>query len=453
MLSDKNRQNRKNTAYVRFKLLRKLSALILVLILVCISVSSAGCSSKKNNDNETDDSRHISIEVNTMYGGDDYSTTFYEAVAKWEQETGCEVKVSTNSSDEAYKKRILLDFQAGAEPDVLFYFNGVDSNPLVANKRVMSLEAIREEYPEYASNMKDSMMKASTYDGKTYAVPVNGYWEALYVNVKALNELGLKMPDAQTTWDEFLELCDDIRAGGKIPIAAALSEIPHYWFEYCIYNHQTVNSHPVVPEFIVDNMAQAWIAGLNDIKSMYEAGYFPENTLYLSDESSKTMFLTGEAVFLLEGSWYASTIDERADSGNFAVTYVPGTETRKTTDIIGGLSSGYFITKKAWEDDEKRKAAVSFVEYMTSDEMVSKFAVISANALKNGVEYSGTASSFFESALAMSEGATGCSEAVQDFISAECRAPVFENMQGLMKGTSDITDAVREVISLKKQRE
>ncbi|MBR5731918.1 MAG: ABC transporter substrate-binding protein, partial [Lachnospiraceae bacterium] len=94
-----------------------------------------------------------------------------------------------------------------------------------------------------------------------------------------------------------------------------------------------------------------------------------------------------------------------------------------------------------------------FVEYMTADERISKFAMISATALKNGVEYTGEASSFYESAMEMAEGATGCSEAVQDQLPAYCRAPVFENMQGLMQGSADITEAVREVIKRKKQKD
>ena len=428
-----------------------LSGIIAFVILLCICLSS--CSGGGDDPASAVSARTVTITVNTMYAGDEYADIFYDAVGKWESMTGYKVKTVSNTSDEAYKKRILMEFQTGAEPDVLFYFNGVDSNSLVANKRVIPLDTIRSVYPDYASNMKESMMKASNYDGKIYAVPVNGYWEALFVNVKALHELGLEMPGTDTDWDSFMRLCGQIKAKGKIPIAASLSEIPHYWFEYCIYNHQTPDNHALVPEFVVDNTAQAWIAGLGDIKYMYEQGYFPENTLYMSDEISKSLFLAGDAIFLLEGSWYASTINERSDSDNFAVTYVPGTATRKTTDIIGGLSTGYFITKKAWEDEEKREAAVSFVEYMTDDERISKFAAISATALKNGVEYTGTPSSFYESALGMSEGATGCSEAVQDQLPAYCRAPVFENMQGLMQGTSDITEAVREVIRRKKQKD
>ena len=395
----------------------------------------------------------VTIEVNTMYGGDEYGKVFFDAVKEWEKETGYSVSISSNTSDEAYKNRILMDFQTGAEPDVLFYFNGVDSNPLVANKRVISLDEIRSVYPEYAANMKVGMMKPSSYDGKIYAVPVNGYWEALYVNLTVLNKLGIEVPDENTTWEEFLKMCEKIKINGKTPIAASLTEIPHYWFEYCIYNHQTPQSHAVVPEFLVDNMAQAWVAGLYDIKDMYDRGYFPENTLYISDEESKAMFLSNEAAFLLEGSWYASTVNDRENSDNFVVTYVPGTETRKSTDIISGLSTGYYITKKAWDDEEKREAAVRFVEYMTANEIVSKLSQINATALKTGAEKQEDLSSFMESALNMVEGATGYSEAVQDFVPVNCRAPIFENMQGLMQVTSSIEDAVREVISLKKQKD
>lgn len=433
--------------------MRHLYKKIVAIVLSLSFVFACACRPETSLRKEPEVKQKVTIEVNTMYGGDEYGKVFYDAVKEWEKETGYSVSLSSSTSDEAYKNRILMDFQTGAEPDVLFYFNGVDSNPLVANKRVISLDEIRKVYPEYAINMKVGMMKPSSYDGKIYAVPVNGYWEALYVNLTVLTKLGLKVPDENTTWDEFMDMCEKIKQGGKTPIAASLAEIPHYWFEYCIYNHQTPESHAVVPEFLVDNMAQAWVAGLYDIKDMYDKGYFPENTLYISDEESKAMFLSNEAAFLLEGSWYASTVNERANSANYVVTYVPGTETRKSTDIISGLSTGYYITKKAWDDEEKREAAVRFVEYMTANEIVSKLSKINATALKSGAEVDEDLSSFMESALNMVEGATGYSEAVQDFVPGNCRAPIFENMQGLMQGTSSIEDAVREVISLKKQKD
>lgn len=393
----------------------------------------------------------VVLEVSTMYAGNDSnSKNFHEAVAAWEKETGYMISDTSSTADEAYKSRVIMEFQAGAESDVLFYFSGVDANTLVANKRVMSMDTIREEFPEYALNMKESMMMASPYDGKIYCIPVNGYWEALFVNKDVCKKVGVKIPDETTDWKEFLEICEGIKKAGYTPIAASLSEVPHYWFEYCIYNHQNPDNHATVPGYKGDTYSDAWIEGLNDIKDMYDAGYFPANTLSASDAEAKKLFTEGNAAFLLEGSWNVSWLEEEATHPeDYMVTFVPGCGERKATDIISGLSTGYYITKKAWDDPKKRAAAVSFVEYMTSDTCVSKFAEISATALVNGVSIDkGSVSDLVASALDMAEGATATSEAVQDYVPANCRTPIFENMPALMKGDKAISEAVYEVVDL-----
>ena len=82
--------------------------------------------------------------------------------------------------------------------------------------------------------------------------------------------------------------------------------------------------------------------------------------------------------------------------------YVPGNGDRKATDLVGGLSSGYYITRKAWDDPEKRDAAISFIEYMTSDSVVAVFAQHAASALNNAfpsVNIAKVSSSVAESVL------------------------------------------------------
>ena len=47
--------------------------------------------------------------------------------------------------------------------------------------RVVPVEEIRRDYPDYAGNMAGSMLPPAS-NGLHYAVPVLGYWEYLYVN-------------------------------------------------------------------------------------------------------------------------------------------------------------------------------------------------------------------------------------------------------------------------------
>ncbi len=431
----------------------KKKALALVLA-SALAVSVVGCGDKSSSSESDAGGASIKLNVTTTYAGQDTNAENYKnAVAEWETKTGNTVEDSSATSDEAFKTRIITDFETGSEPDVLFFFNGVDANQFVEQGKVVSVDEIRKEFPDYASNMKDDMLGASPVDGKNYSVPVNGYWEGLFVNKEVLDAVGVEVPTADTTYDQFLEICQKIKDGGYTPIAASLQEVPHYWFEYAIYNHQDAATHNTVPGAADDELGKQWVDGLTDIKTLYEKGFFPDNTLTSTDAETFELFVSDKAAFLIDGSWKTGGIEEAVDDiDNFTVTYVPGAGKRKSTDIIGGLSMGYYITQKCWDDPDKRAVAVDFISYMTSDEQVSKFAGTSATALKNGVTIDESSlTSLGKAGIAYCSGATGISAAVQDKLSDASRAPIFSNMSDLVSGTVAIEDAVAEVLSLNEE--
>ena len=403
----------------------------------------------------------VELNVTTTFAGEDGNAqNFKDAVAAWEESTGNKVNDASATSDETFKARVEMDFQTGADPDVLFFFNGADANSFIEAGKVFSIDTIRETYPEYAANMNDDLITPSIVDGIRYAVPVNGYWEAMFVNTEVLEAAGVEVPGADYTWDAFLADCQKIKDAGYSPIAAALGNIPHYWWEFCIFNNGDVVNHLTIPASIEE--AGAWVNGMEDIKALYEAGYFPENTLSATDDETFASFIDGKAAFLIDGSWKvggiagacqsdpedASTLDtEKLDK--FTVTYVPGKGERKATDLIGGLSMGYYISTAAWEDDAKREAAVSFVEYMTSDEMVAKFAQHTASALKAAPEVDeSTFNSLQVKAMEMMSGVTSLTGAVQDLFNGECRVSTFDGMPQIVTGEVSAEDAVAEGLAI-----
>jgi raffinose/stachyose/melibiose transport system substrate-binding protein len=399
------------------------------------------------------------LNVTTTFAGEDGNAQNYKnAVADWEKQTGNKVTDTSATSDETFKTRVITDFETGSEPDVLFFFNGADSNDFVSAGKVVSIDEIRQSYPDYAANMNDDLIAASPVDSKKYAVPVNGYWEAMYCNTEVLKAAGIEMPGADTTWEEFLADCQKVKDAGYTPIAAALGNIPHYWWEYAIFNHESPSTHLTVPTSAEDETGKEWVAGLGDIKTLYEKGYFPDNTLSATDDETFAMFTDGKAAFLVDGSWKVGGIVSACQSdpedaatldqdklAKFDVTYVPGQGDRKSTDLIGGLSMGYYITKKAWDDPAKRDAAVSFVEYMTSDEVVPVFAQHTATALKNAPEVDSSKFNALQiKAIKMMSGVTSLTGAVQDLFNGDCRVSTFDGMPELVTGKKDIAEAVQE---------
>ena len=226
---------------------------------------------------------------------------------------------------------------------------------------------------------------------KNYAVPSSGFWENMFVNTKVLADCGVAVPGPDYTWDQFLKDCQTIKDKGYTPIACSLFEVPHYWFEFCVMNNGTLASQLDIPASADDAVGQKWAAGLNDIKDLYEKGFFPDNTLTATDAETVQLFGDGEAAFLIDGSWKVNYFVENYPDSleDYAISYVPAKGERKASEAIGGISMGYFITKKAWDDPAKRAAAVEFVKHMTSDDVMSNFVTTEVTALKNGASPSG----------------------------------------------------------------
>lgn len=410
---------------------------------------------------QAEEAEPVELNVTTTFAGEDGNAqNFKNAVDAWCAETGNTVADTSATSDETFKTRVITDFETGSEPDVLFFFNGADANSFIEAGKVISIEDIRAEYPDFAGNMNDELIADSLVDGKKYAVPVNGYWEAMFVNTEVLEAAGVEMPGADYTMEMFKADCEKIKEAGYTPIAAALGNIPHYWWEFAIFNHNTPENHLNVPASIDD--AQAWIDGMNDIKELYELGYFPQNTLSATDDETFAMFTESKAAFLIDGSWKVGGIVSACQSdpedpstldadklAKFDVTYVPGNGDRKATDLIGGLSMGYYITTKAWEDPAKREAAVSFVSYMTSDEIVPVFAQHTASALKNApVVDESQFNALQVKAMEMMSGVTSLTGAVQDLFMGDCRVSTFDGMPEIVTGKVDAKDAVEEGLAL-----
>ncbi|QEY34816.1 carbohydrate ABC transporter substrate-binding protein [Caproiciproducens galactitolivorans] len=430
----------------------------------CGSSKSAATESKSDTPSAAAAGKKVSLDVVTSYGGDDGNRKNYEAAVKaWEQKTGNTIRDSSGTGNEDWKVKVMNSFEVGSEPDVLFFFNGADSNKLVKNKKVVSIDEIRKQYPDYAKNMREDMLGASPVDGKNYSIPVNGYWESMFVNTKVLKDCGITVPMVGYTYDQFLKDCEIIKNKGYTPIAASLAEVPNYWFEFLAYNYMSPTTFNTMPQSITDDAGKAWINGLNDLKELFEKGYFPKNTNSTTDADTNNLMAKNKAAFMIDGSWKVGWFEEnmkedmdgdgKPDIENIDVVFPPVKgSTRASTDYIGGISMGYFITTKAWNNPEKRDACVDFVSHMTQDDVVSTFcAAGSISALKNGVISPSTASPLVKKVNEMNKKVTGISAAVEDLMdNKSVRTPFFADVKNMVTGKLDITKAVGNVIAAQK---
>ena len=402
----------------------------------------------------TDRPEGVTLKVVTSYGADDGNRKNYEnAVAAYESSTGNHVQDDSSRANEEWRYKVFTDFETGSDPDVLFFFTNADAEPFIRANKLVSIEEIRTMYPDYATNMKTSMI-AEAEDGKHYAVPSTGYWENLFVNKTVLEKSGVAIPGPDYTWEEFLEDCEKIKQAGFAPIACSLSEIPHYWLEFLIMNNGSLETQLELPklengQLVMDETAEKWIAALKDMKTLYDAGYFPANTLSVNDSETVIQFAEGKAAFLVDGSWKCGYFAENyaQDLGDYLVCFFPGKGERPATDIIGGISMGYFISRKAWNDPRKRTAAVEFVSQLTSDETLSTFVTTEFTALKSGAVPENL-NVLEQSAADCNAQLTGVVGAVQDQMSAAAKDCLFTNIRRVVTGKMTPEQAIVAALKL-----
>ena len=331
------------------------------------TTGSAGTESGSNVASE-EGKKEVTLKTVSMFGGTDPNAEVYQAIndelmAQYDYIT---IEDNSQSSDEEWKAAVNADFSVGNEPDVIQFFTDATADTIVATNKLVSIEEIRAEYPEYAKDTLDSALSAAANtDGVERAVPTTGYWEGLFCNKDLFDQYNLELP---TDWDSLVTAIETFKANGIIPIACSLNNVPHYWIEFLMLYSAGTEEFTQIPT----TAPQGWAEGLSLFKTLRDMGAFPADTDTVDDAYTGQLFRDKKAAMQLDGSWYSGNI---TDTDNTVVIAFPGVPNQKAeaNSLIGGISSGFYITRKAWEDPDKRDAAVKFVMAHTSQAGVQRY--------------------------------------------------------------------------------
>lgn len=334
-----------------------------------------GCGSSGVEDDSTIDVDEVVVENNilntiSMFGSDNdaISKNYNELINTFSNSTGLTINHVAETATNEWSEQVLADFMSEANvPDVMFFFTGSYVEDIILANKFVSIEEIRQEYPDYAGNIRPTTMEyMKEFDNKHYAVPVKGFWEGLYCNVDLFEKYRLELP---TDWQSLITAIRKFNNNGIIPISASLKDCPNYWIDNIILSSGGAYSHQLSPYTYVP---ETWVEGLQKFVDMYAINSFSPNALEISGEEALDEFVNKESAMILEGSWVVGNI---IDTENTVVLPVPsfngGTDV-KSTDIISGFSSGFYISREAWNDLSRRENAVEFVMYMTSDNAIEK---------------------------------------------------------------------------------
>ena len=367
--------------------------------------------------------------VSTFAGTDAAADVYVELLENWQKDTGNKVEDASATSDEAWKTGVLNDFAAGNEADVLFYFaKTADSAPIL--DKVVPISEINAAYPELKLAENVAIAEA---DGTIYAIPVRAFWEGLFVNTDLFEQYGLELP---TDWAKLEAAIKKFNEVGIVPISVSFADVPHYILEFAIIASGTPDEHKARPTTI-DEVPESWKEGMALLNKLYELDAFAKDANATTEAVMSQMFRDKKAAMQLDGSWFANGIDEASWDTTVAIPFPTYAEDAEPTAFVGGVSMGFYLSRKAWEDPAKREAAVSLLAYLTNAE----------NSVRlGGFSFGGK---LLSSSYEMINNAKVMLAPFQDEMNAEARNAWFAKAPALVDGTADPQAVWTEVMGLK----
>lgn len=305
----------------------------------------------------------VQIRAVTSFTGDDPWKAPWESVIQDYMTKNPNVEIineATPTAGEALRTKLKTDFASGNEPDVSFFFNGVDTKPLLESGKLYTWDNELKKDTTWGKNFAPSALKAVAYEGKVYALPYIGYYEGLLVNMDLFKKFKVKVP---TNYKELVTAIKVFNKNNITPIANSFVD-PRYLVEFSILSAGGPKGHAKAFD-------PSWEKGLNTIKDLYALKAFPKDAMTLTDEQAQQLFKDKKAAMIVNGSW---VVGGCKDQVNTAVTYFPSVKNAKGNykDIIAGCGSGWYMSKDL--NIQKNGAPLAFIKYLTSPGVMAKFA-------------------------------------------------------------------------------
>lgn len=449
------------------KKMKKLLSVLLTVILVVCMFSACSKDEKKDkttasNDTkvsddtkasddktanaDTDKKNPVTLTTVSMYGGTDPNAANYQNIcAKFMEENPyITIEDDSQSADQDWKTKIAADFAVGNEPDVIQYFTDANASDVLAANKFVTIDEIKAVYPDYAKDTLDTALKAATNpDGVQRAVPTTGYWEGLFCNKDLFDQYNLELP---TDWDKLVTAINTFKKNDIVPIAVSLNNVPHYWVEFLMLSAAGPDEYTTVPT----TAPADWVKGLEMFKTLRDLGAFPVDTDTIDNDLAGELFKTKQAAMQLDGSWYAGGITDQDNTVVVSFPTVPGGKAPAGA-MVGGISSGFYITKKAWDDPDKRDAAVKFVMAHTNKEAVTLYWGGNGQAAC-AVDPLDTMTQLGISGLNYSSAATSISAPTDSRLSQEAYNTLISGIVDVSTGKKSAEDLLNEVLKINAKK-
>ena len=232
--------------------------------------------------------------------------------------------------------------------------------------------------PEEVSALVSPDAYGAAEDGNVYTLPTSALNGEIGLNIvynkDYFEENDLEVPE---TYDDFIELMEDIKANGDVPLATAAAEV---WPSDQLWKPLAA---PVFAEYSDDGgfwtVAEDGGATIEDLRDPLERlkhiidNFVLEGWQSTADAQTTTLLVNDQAVMATSSAGLGrlkdiNKVDPEFNAGLFIIPDDDGTINVVKNSVVGDTAGGLAISAQAAEDEDEYASAVEFLEYFYSVE-------------------------------------------------------------------------------------
>lgn len=347
---------------------KRLTALALAALMTAGCLSGCGGGTETTDESASTESTGEEIVINYptfQCGVNTASPVVDQLIEEFNAEYAGKYRIQKEDvpGDANYVDKIKVQLGTGDLPPVV-YGGGYNLLDLaLAKDVVVDLTPYVEADPEWKALYSDVALTTNSRDGKIYASSSEGSLVGYFYNKELFEKAGIDAP--ATTWDEFWEQCDKLKAAGITPLA--LDTADSAWVTSLWAGAMIATSGDEGYEFMkqmnpIDYNNQPTIDAFTNVQKMLQE-YTTLDAIGGKYEHAANNFLSGQAAMIANGPWMIGDFsDETKTTADFAdkvgVAIFPG------NFVYDAPIQGYFVTKQ--DDPALEEAAVEMVKFFTS---------------------------------------------------------------------------------------
>lgn len=345
---------------------KRLIAMLMAGVLCAGTLTGCGSGSDKQEDASASADGVITINYPTFQCGvNTAAPVVAQLVEEFNEEYAgkYQIKLEEVPGDANYVDKIKVQLGTGDLPPVVY---GAGYNLLdlaLAKDLVVDLTPYVEADPEWKALYSETALNTNSRDGKIYASSVEGSVVGYFYNKDLFAQAGIDAP--ATTWDEFWEQCDKLKAAGITPLA--LDTADSAWVTQLWWGAMVATSGEEGMKFMqtmnpTDYNFPEMVEAVETVQKMLQE-YTTLDAIGGKYEHAANNFLSGQAAMIANGPWMIGDFSDTSKTTEGFADKV-GSAIFPGSFVYDAPIQGYFVTKQ--DDPALEEAAVEMVKFFTS---------------------------------------------------------------------------------------